>query len=235
MLKCNKYLLEKLLFTLIELLVVISIIAILASIFLPALSKAREKSREIVCMGNLKQIGVSCAMYISDSIFFPVGYDGTSTWGRILANEGYVKNNRIYACPSFDSTYPTRNVIQNHGFSGYESCSHYGYNFQYIGGDSRPAGYIATMRPENIITPSATVLYADSRLSLRNTDYEKAGYYRLMYSMDSGSGSTWLAFLDARHTARGVGVLWADMHSSTVHCTDANPYNTITQSLFDRN
>jgi len=43
-------------FTLIELLVVVAIIAILAAILLPALSKAREKARQAVCMNNLKQI-----------------------------------------------------------------------------------------------------------------------------------------------------------------------------------
>lgn len=67
-------------FTLIELLVVVAIIVVLLALILPALGKAREQSKSVACLSNLKQLGTMMVLYSTE-------YNGTVTPGDDVTSE----------------------------------------------------------------------------------------------------------------------------------------------------
>ena len=207
-------------FTLIELLVVIAIISILASMLMPAYSRARESARKIVCTNNLRQIGTALRMYVDDNDgTYPVAWafwvrvwDPTMPFEPTLKTciQPYVKNDGVWWCPSWSGRY---------GVNAWGNP--YGSGFDFI---------VPTANSQEIIgqPPSGSsrgTVWAEPSL-------QEPSSYPLLFcgshwtqSLNAHSGASDAAFF-AGNAIGGTNILYADVHCKWV-AFDVNKWNQI--------
>src|SRR2546426_10168202 len=155
-------------FTLIELLVVIAIIAILASLLLPVLARARDKGKTAKCQSNLRQLAFAAWMYDEDHQVYPVGWppaDGLSgplfpIWYRqlqpYLGGKTNASGRGVFVCPSSiqkaQADEKLGNGMREGGFWGYLAYAQNGY----INNGRRDMG------SRHVQDVPGTVLFADT-------------------------------------------------------------------------
>lgn len=160
-------------FTLIELLVVIGVIAILAALLLPALSRAKMAGKSAGCKSNLRQIGLGLSMYVADYRQYPF-YQGpglTNFWmwsDYIQPFTAASYTNDVYRCPAYRGL-TVQNIVG--GGMGPGCWGSYAYcaaveltiapNFPW---DQRLGGYSGKATSENAVQkPCDMFAIADAR------------------------------------------------------------------------
>jgi prepilin-type N-terminal cleavage/methylation domain-containing protein/prepilin-type processing-associated H-X9-DG protein len=218
-------------FTLVELLVVIGIIAILMSMLMPAMSRAKQKANRISCVNNLRQLDMAAMMYAPDfDGEYPRRANVTNAW--MFALKSYYGNNhatnnttskewnsRILKCPT-DRWLEWRSYLIN-GWNDFWAANLSKQNYDKMMAHEYEHG----MKMDSIKEPSETILFGEKRIGsyhvhmdfAQGKGNDKEELNQNMHKSGSGatSGGSNYAFVDGsvRMLPYGASVrplnLWA--------------------------
>ncbi len=218
-------------FTLVELLVVISIIGLLLSLLMPAISNARSRGDQVSCLNNSRQFGVAWLMYCSDfGDSLPPNVDGFlggfTNWvagnmanptdakdAALLIDPGrsllasYIRNPRIFKCPADDSVY-VRSVAMNCRLNPTRLLG----EPRWVGGQG--SAFRTFFRLSDIAKPANIFVIIDESESTINDAYFAVDMSNTGNFYGVGTQQPfYLIDFPAHHHARSATVCFADGHA----------------------
>jgi prepilin-type processing-associated H-X9-DG protein/prepilin-type N-terminal cleavage/methylation domain-containing protein len=213
-------------FTLLELLVVLTVVAILASLLSSALNKTKSKTRQIICLNNLRQLQVSWFLYPQENDdVLPLNKTMPSFNERIFGRRNtpdswvagnpkedvtpenliagslfpYTRSTAIYHCPADQSTVIGKPVLRNRSYS----------MSAYMNGDGAPSDPKVKTTYSSIASPAPDRVFVF--LEEHETSAWEGSFAVISKEKFSLASSSWVSTPSDRHN-QGCNLSFADGH-----------------------
>jgi prepilin-type processing-associated H-X9-DG protein/prepilin-type N-terminal cleavage/methylation domain-containing protein len=210
-------------FTVIELLVVISVVGVLMGVLMPSLARARQRSKAVSCLSNLRQLAIASQLYLNDNDgFYPIAYMNKFTDSEFISYawdftriQKFVPFEQVVIPGILWEGQTIEKVQQCPSFQGnanwlLDPYTGYNYNTSYIGHGQNET-CVTPARDASIRRPAQCALFGDGEWASGANKFMRAPWPSACDSFTYRYAGT----QGYRHYGR-TNVAYCDGHAATV-------------------